>query len=460
MPPRSLLLALALALVAATAVRAQTPYTPLLSADRYAAPGVRVGLGAGVMTYFGPDILNPNTARTLPDGTVLNEVDLQDDVMQTRPAVTAFISFPLGSDRLYGRLAAGLANLGADFRADVPAGANPFLTNEWFIGEGNLLLNVASPRRSAVVPYLFSGFGAIVADPFGQDETLDVLGHPRTAYYVPAGLGVDFRLSRNLSLFLEAGYRFILNEPGRPYTISAGTTTPATETGGPSIFANSVMGGDPCEEKPDKPECGPKPPEETCETNPELPGCVLDEGDERSDRRFNVGSLMGGIAIGFAPAPRPAYVPPPVIEPEPPVVAPVVEERPPAPICDLVELNAVYFDYGSATLTPGARSLLAENVQLLRENPECCIFIDGYTDTNEYDRFGMPLAGRRAQAVYDYYLESSVEASRMHVRNRGASQPDCDKEDEGPGCRRGRRVETIPMDCERFRLLLENPAGY
>jgi outer membrane protein OmpA-like peptidoglycan-associated protein len=391
------------------------------------------------MTYFGPDIINPNLDR--------DEIDLQDNVTQTRPAVLAFASFPLGSDRLYGRLQAGLANLGADFRADVPAGSNPFLTNEWFVGEADLLFNIASPRRTAVVPYLFSGFGAVVADPFGQDETLENLGHDRTAYYIPAGIGVDFRLSRNLSLFVEAAYRFSLNNPGRAYRISAGAGA-----AGAGVFANSTM-GDPCEEKPWKPECQPKP--EDCTTNPTLPGCVAGDDSTRFDDSFNLGSLMGGIAIGFAPAPRP-FIPPAVVPPaEPPVVAPVVEERPPPVVCELVELNAVYFDHGSATLTPGARALLAENVQLLRENPECCIFIDGYTDANEYDRFGMPLAGRRAQAVYDYYLENGVEASRMHVRNRGVSLPDCDKEDEGPGCRRGRRVETLPMDCERFRLLLE-----
>jgi outer membrane protein OmpA-like peptidoglycan-associated protein len=455
--PRFLSL-LAAGLAFATAARAQTPQTPYYrplyeDEGRYDAPGFRIGLSAGAMTYFGPDILNVNTAAGATNG-----IDDQDNVTQTRPAVLAFVSFPLGSDHLYGRLQAGLANLGADFRADVPvAAANPFLTNEWFIGEGNLLFNLISPRRSATVPYLFSGFGAIVADPFDQDESVDALGHETVAYYVPAGVGVDFRLSRNLSLFLEAAYRFNLNNPGRAYTITGGAAATGGTTGA-GIFANATT-GDPCEEKPWKPECGPKPPEEDCTTNPELPGCVAGDDSTQFDNGFNVGSLMGGIAIGFAPAPR-AFIPPPVAPTPnvPPVVAPVVEERPPLPVCELVELNSVYFDYGSASLTPGARALLAENVQLLRENPECCIFIDGYTDTSEYDRFGMPLAGRRAQAVYDYYLESGVEASRMHVRNRGASLPDCDKEDEGPGCRRGRRVDTLPMDCERFRQLLESPS--
>src|SRR5687768_3823723 len=326
------------------------------------------------MTYFGPDLLNVNTSPG-----ALNSVDNQDGVTQTRPAVTAFVSFPLGTDRLYGRVQAGVANLGADFRADVPvAGANPFLTNEWFIGEGDLLFNIISPRSAPTVPYLFSGLGVLVADPFGQDDDLDALGHDRTALFVPAGAGVDFRVTRNVSLFLEAAVRFTLGSSGRAYSFSAGPGAV------PAGFDNKTA-GDPCELKPWKPECQPKP--DDCETNPNQPGCVLDDEETRFDDRFDFASLMGGVAIGFAPAPA-VFIPPPPPLPPPPPIIPEVVEQPPPPICDLVELNTVYFEHGSATLSAGARALLAENVQLLREDPECCIFIDGYTDASEADRFG------------------------------------------------------------------------
>lgn len=438
---RSLILLSLAAGLGAGAV-AQPAYRPIDEDAGYPAPGFRIGLAAGAMTYFGPDLLNVNTGAGAP-----NSVDNQDAVTQTRPAVTGFLSFPLGTDRLYGRAQLGIGNLGADYREDVPVvGANPFLTNEWLIAEADLLFNIISPRSAPVVPYLFTGVGMLVADPFGQDSDLDALGHDRTALYIPAGVGVDFRVTRNLSLFLEAAVRFGVDRPGRAYSFS----------GGPGAIPdgqNGASAGDPCERKPWKPECQPKPPD--CPENPNQPGCVLDDGDTRHDDRFDVGSLMGGVAIGFAPAPV-AYIPPPPVEPPPPPPIPEIVEIPVAPVCDLVELNSVYFEHGSATLSAGARALLAENLHLLRENPECCIFIDGYTDASEADRFGLPLAGRRAQAVYDYYLQNGISASRMHVRNRGVSMPDCDKEDEGPGCQRGRRVETIPMDCERFRMLLES----
>ncbi len=200
---------------------------------------------------------------------------------------------------------------------------------------------------------------------------------------------------------------------------------------------------------PSLPQCQPDP----CLTDPTRPDCrgeVRDDTRTNFARRVNTGLVLGGLRLGFGSAPAPVIPLPPVIPP--PVV--VVPPTPARPICDLVELNPIYFDFGTATLSPRSRALLAENVELLMNNPECCVFVDGFIDNTEADRFGMPLGGRRAQAVYDYYLSRGVAASKIQVRNRGASSPNCDKEDPGIGCERNRRVESVPVDCERFRMML------
>jgi outer membrane protein OmpA-like peptidoglycan-associated protein len=405
---RTLPLVLGLALAASLAPGAQAQYRTLddgydraYDDGRYEAPGVRLGFGLGAFSYYGPDLF-------------YTAAEEQDDAHQTRLGVTAHLAFPLASDRLYGRLTAGLLNIGADEDA-APPGQNPFLTNEIFLGEADLLLNLLSYRQSTVVPYLFSGFGALVADPFGQDDAIGALDRERVAYFIPLGAGVDFRLSRNLSVYLEGSYRWVLNEVGE--AARAGTAN----AGGPKT---------PCDIDPDSFEC-------KCYKYPDKPECdeVGPVSDVNYDDIFRSSLLSAGVQIGFGAPPPPPPPPPPPVLPE---------------VCDLVELNTVYFEYGSAELSPRARALLDENVQLLRENPQCCIYVDGYTDTSEYDQFGMPLAGRRAQAVYDHYLDRGIAADRMHVRNRGASYPPCDKEDEEEGCRRGRRVESIPLDCERF----------
>ena len=98
-----------------------------LDQDERTAPGVRVGVSVGPSIYLGPDILYGDAAD-------------QDDIRETALAVTGEVSFPLGSERLYGRLLGGVTNLGADSdRADSPAGANPFLTNENLLVEGDLI---------------------------------------------------------------------------------------------------------------------------------------------------------------------------------------------------------------------------------------------------------------------------------------------------------------------------------
>ncbi len=345
----------------------------------------------------------------------------------------------------------GLLNIGADdVRPDVtnPAGQpdaryNPFLTSQTILAEADLLYYLTRPRAGALSPYVFTGLSGLFA-------TGDAApGVETTALAIPVGLGIEYGVSRNLSLFAEGSYRFGITEVGSAFG---------------SAFASASLSDDVCDKKSpnyDEHLCGKKggTPIPTCEENPNQDRCpvVNPEGDRNFDTRFNSGLLLAGLRLGFGSAPPIAYVPPPVA-PLPPA-PPAPPAPPPAPlVCDLVELNAIYFDYGSGTLTRRARTLLDENVDLLLSNSACCVFIDGYTDTAEGDRFGMGLAGRRAQAVYDYYLSQGVAASRLQIRNRGVAAPACDKEDPGPGCERNRRVESLPVDCERFRFLLENPS--
>ena len=398
-------------------------YDALDREDSRTAPGVRVGVGVGPSVYLGPDVLYGDAAD-------------QDDIRETGLALTGEVSFPLGSERLYGRLLGGVTNLGADSdRPDSPPGANPFLTNENLLVEGDLIFNLASYQRSSVVPYLFSGFGALIADPFGSDDAADALDRDKTALFVPVGLGIGLRLTRNVSVFGDASYRFLLNQVG------------AEEAG---TFLARLQRDPTCEEAPDDPEC--KEPELPCEADPSQVGCpgVNPDGDSVFGTRFSQALFTGGVRLGFGSAPRPAAIPPPPPPPPAPVVVREPESPPPALACDLVELNSVYFDYGSSLLDARARALLDENVELLLDDTACCVFVDGYVDTTEGQEFGSPLAGRRAQAVYDFYLSRGVAASRLQIRNQGVDLASNPKEDPGKGDRRARRAESIPVDCEVF----------
>ena len=427
MPSRLGLLALALWTV--TAASAQPYYNGLddrPAREPGAAPGVRVGFGVGAYVYDGPDLLTGDAA-------------FQDDVVATNLGVTAEVSAPL-RDRLYGRLTGGLLNIGADdTRADVTPGANPFLTSPTVLAEADLMYYLLRPG-GGVAPYVFSGLAGLFATESG------VGGVSQAALALPVGVGVEVGATRNLSLFAEASYRFGL-----------------TRVAGDAFVARALaQSPDVCDKKSpdfDEEACEAQGGEVilTCEQDPSQDRCreVIDARDALFDGRFGSGLVLGGVRLGFAPAP-PAYVPPP---PPPPAVAPAPPPvaEPPA-VCDLVELNSVTFDYGSTSLDTRARRLLDENVELLLSSPACCVFIDGYVDESESDAFGTPVAERRARAVYAYYLSRGTDEDRLTIRNRGLAVPSCDKEDPGVGCRRNRRVESLPVDCERFQFLLANPS--
>jgi outer membrane protein OmpA-like peptidoglycan-associated protein len=358
----------------------------------------------------------------------------QENVTEVNPAVTGFVSFPLSGDQLRARLLAGVLNIGGVRNSLIDLnGGNPFLANEQLLLEGDLVIHLNSPATSTVSPYLFGGLGALIADPFGNDDIADDLDRDRVAYVLPLGVGLDLNLTRNLSLFGEASYRLPLNDVGEGSLVSP-------------FFEG-------CDGDPD---CIAK-----CEQFPEDPECVLSDSEEEFDTKFGSALFTGGLKFGLGSRRAQAFIPPPPPEREIIVERETVyveQPRPPAPeaprVCELVELNPVYFDHGSATLSTRAERLLDENIELLLDDNACCVFIDGYTDTSEFERFGMGLSGRRAQAVYDYYLSQGVGASRIQLRNRAAATPPCDKEDPGIGCSRNRRVESLPMDCERFELML------
>lgn len=441
-------LGLALAL-AAPSVQAQgygdpygRPYDGLSAGSRAPSTGVRLGIGIGPYFYAGPDVLAGTSRR--------------DNVVATNLGVTAEVSAPF-TPQLYGRLMGGLLNIGADdSRADVVASTggapdaryNPYLTSQTILAEGNLLYYFTPPATAAVSPYVFSGLSGL----FATGDA--VSGINRSALAIPVGLGVEFRVARNLSLFAEGSYRFGLTPVASDVSLAMANSGPEDPGHCGTDPTKPECKPPTCDQDPTNPNCKPV----SCHEDPTQPSCPpgVGNGNDASDReRFNSGLILGGLRLGFNPAPRPVvppYIPPPVVEP-PPVAPPPVRA-----VCDLVELNTLYFDYGSATLNPRARALLNENVELLLENPECCVFIDSYIDHAEQDQFGMPIGGRRAQAVYDYYLSRGVEAGRLQIRNRGVAEPNCDKEDPGPGCERNRRVESIPVDCERFLFLLQNPS--
>ena len=112
------------------------------------------------------------------------------------------------------------------------------------------------------------------------------------------------------------------------------------------------------------------------------------------------------------------------------------------------EFNSVYFDFGSAALTPDARDLLGDNILALRQCQDVCVLVRGYTDDRETDQ--IRLSQRRADAIRDAYIDSGVSLDRIRAEGLGQDPSANSKEDPGPGDNRARRGDSIPAACGTF----------
>ena len=345
-----------------------------------------LGIGLGLFTYYGPIDLTQPESRS-------NYIEKSD------PAPVLMASFPIVGDKFYFRGLIGITNFDTENeRRLVGGGENQFLVQELFFFEPEVVYTLSPGSRSRFLTYVYTGFGGLIADPLGRNRGgstrpgSGIPGPERSVFAVPIGVGIDYAFSELFSIFVDASYRFNFNY----------------------VAKNEVQGVNP----------------------------------------HNTSLVLAGIRIGLKnpfrrpPEERVIPMPDPLEIPryQPPPRRVDIPER-----CVLIELNTVYFAYNSTQLDAEARRLLDANIEALGVNPECCVEIRGYTDRDDGDNaYALRISRQRAEAVLQYYLDGGIARERMRVSAEGVAVPPCDKEDEGPGCRRNRRVESIPVDCERF----------
>jgi len=171
-------------------------------------------------------------------------------------------------------------------------------------------------------------------------------------------------------------------------------------------------------------------------------GIVATSGEtERQGKDFAAGigiGVVSGALIGaffghcaFDPQTAEIVPPPPPPPPLPP---------PPPPTRRKIILRGVNFDFDQATIRPDASAILDEAVEILREQPNLDVSVDGHTDAIGSEAYNQRLSERRAQAVVDYLVRHGIERSRLEPRGFGKSQPVASNAtDEGRA--QNRRVE-------------------
>jgi outer membrane protein OmpA-like peptidoglycan-associated protein len=102
----------------------------------------------------------------------------------------------------------------------------------------------------------------------------------------------------------------------------------------------------------------------------------------------------------------------------------------------------VLFATGKSALMPGAHQKLDQVVDMLEDEPDRHVVIEGYTDATGSDAKNQVLSRRRAQSVKDYLTANGVPADRVSARGMGSSHPVASN-DSPEGRANNRRVEII-----------------
>lgn len=112
-----------------------------------------------------------------------------------------------------------------------------------------------------------------------------------------------------------------------------------------------------------------------------------------------------------------------------------------AAICrEITEMNPVFFDRNSSTLTPEAREKLQENLAILKECPNLNARLEGWAAPGE--RRPDQLSADRAKAVEQFYVDNGIALSRLVTVGMGRAQGMTSKKEGAAGYR---RVDTIPV---------------
>lgn len=110
------------------------------------------------------------------------------------------------------------------------------------------------------------------------------------------------------------------------------------------------------------------------------------------------------------------------------------------PVRQIVVLNGVNFNTGSAALTDGAKQVLDGVVETLRSQRASLIEIAGHTDSRGDAQSNLALSQKRAESVRDYLIERGITASRLTARGYGEYEPIASNDTAG-GREENRRVE-------------------
>jgi hypothetical protein len=102
----------------------------------------------------------------------------------------------------------------------------------------------------------------------------------------------------------------------------------------------------------------------------------------------------------------------------------------------------INFETGKAEIRPESQKIIDQIVQMLKENPDLKISIEGHTDNVGTAEFNQKLSENRAKAVMDAIIAQNIDKNRLSSKGWGATKPVADNNTE-EGKAKNRRVEIV-----------------
>jgi outer membrane protein OmpA-like peptidoglycan-associated protein/tetratricopeptide (TPR) repeat protein len=88
-----------------------------------------------------------------------------------------------------------------------------------------------------------------------------------------------------------------------------------------------------------------------------------------------------------------------------------------------ITLRNIFFDTNKFELLPPSITELVTLVELMKQNPQLCIEIQGFTDDVGNEDENLELSNNRAKAVYDYLKSNGISPERLAFKGFGESKP-------------------------------------
>jgi len=168
------------------------------------------------------------------------------------------------------------------------------------------------------------------------------------------------------------------------------------------------------------------------ETIASLNNCEAVTTEDLKDRRV-MDSFVEKVFYTYreeAPKPMVKPKPKPMVKPKP---KPVVKPK-------RIVLRGINFDLNKADIKSESEPILNKAVQILKDNPDVKVSIEGHTCSLGPDDYNQRLSEKRAQSVLRYLVRKGIDPGRLKASGFGESRPIADNQTK-EGRRLNRRIE-------------------